>query len=335
MKVKTTLGVLALSITLAGCSTGKTETKMDEEVAAPVEETAPAKPAALYQDGLKRLNDGGPMGEGLAESVVMVDATKTSTGKAEVVAALDALTGPFPDIKIDAARIIVLGPNTIAVQGVFTGTHTAPMGEMPATNKAVGNVYIHIVTYADGQITRIEALSNPMTMMQQLGAMPAPEGKVPALATRPASTEVIEGAASADNEAIAMAYFAAITAGDNAALAGMVSEDFTIVHHGMNKTMTLAQAGEHMKMLSGGLTEMSLIPQKLWSAGDYVVARVPFAAKHTGELMGMPATNKAVSTPVLMVMKMAGGKVAKVTEYINIMHFAGQMAPPQQQQAAK
>ncbi len=72
MRITTALGALALSVSLVGCSSTKTETMPEQEVS---EETAPAeKPdaAALYQAASAEYNTGTQeKTEGIPSTVVM------------------------------------------------------------------------------------------------------------------------------------------------------------------------------------------------------------------------------------------------------------------------
>jgi steroid delta-isomerase-like uncharacterized protein len=336
MNIKRNLGILAVSIALTGCSPSKTETTPDETVTETGTETTTDEKAdivALYQAGVESFSAGEMDPAAFTDDVQLTSAMPAAEGKDAVMAAMAQWRAPFPDLKVKSAHILVLGENMIAVEGVSNGTHTAPMGEVPASNKAMGLNWFQLVTFEGDKIKHIDAMSNPMTTMQQIGAVPAPGDNVPAVPAMPGETQIVKGEANADNEAVATAYFAAMSAGDGEALGALVAPDFKLIHHGMNATMTFEQAGEHMANLGKGLTEMSLTVEKMHSVGDWVIARAPFSAKHTGELMGMPATNKTVSTPTYQVMRIADGKVAQVTEYVNIMHFAGQMQP--EQQAAK
>jgi ketosteroid isomerase-like protein len=53
------------------------------------------------------------------------------------------------------------------------GTHTGPLGPIPATGKSAEVVVCDIVEIRDGKIYREREYYDQLTMMQQLGVMPA------------------------------------------------------------------------------------------------------------------------------------------------------------------
>ena len=81
----------------------------------------------------------------------------------------------FPDIRIDIHDIFAAGTR-VAARWTFGGTHTGPLGELPATARSVA-VNALIISRAEGsKIAESWVVYDCMGMMQQLGVVPGPEG---------------------------------------------------------------------------------------------------------------------------------------------------------------
>lgn len=78
----------------------------------------------------------------------------------------------FPDLRSDVEQIIAEG-DLVAVRLVTTGIHTGPLMGIPATGKQINIQEFHIGRFVDGQCVEHWGLVDMMTMMQQLGVMPA------------------------------------------------------------------------------------------------------------------------------------------------------------------
>jgi predicted ester cyclase len=81
-----------------------------------------------------------------------------------------------PDMKMQPQVVLVNGRNILAV-GLITGTHTGvlkgPTGELPATNKKIGQLMFHRLTINDENRASQEwAYFDPATMAAQLGILP-------------------------------------------------------------------------------------------------------------------------------------------------------------------
>jgi predicted ester cyclase len=61
----------------------------------------------------------------------------------------------------------------LAVRATATGTHDGEFVGMPASGKRIEVEFYDLLRFRDGQITEHWGLMDVMTMMQQLGAIPA------------------------------------------------------------------------------------------------------------------------------------------------------------------
>jgi steroid delta-isomerase-like uncharacterized protein len=63
----------------------------------------------------------------------------------------------------DAAR------ETVVASAVFTGTHTAEGGPVPATGQAAKSDYVYVIKFADGKVSHMTKIWNDMWALKQLG----------------------------------------------------------------------------------------------------------------------------------------------------------------------
>ena len=81
--------------------------------------------------------------------------------------------GAFPDLKVINEFVLAEGDKVI-IRWNATGTHTGPLGDIPATGNKVATQGISIAQIADGKIVGAWNESDQMDLMQQLGVIPAP-----------------------------------------------------------------------------------------------------------------------------------------------------------------
>lgn len=85
----------------------------------------------------------------------------------------------FPDLRFDPQDVIA-SDDKVVVRVRATGTNSGDFMGMPATGKSMDIQLVDIVRFDDGGLGREHwGVADVMTMMQQLGVVPMPEG-VPA-----------------------------------------------------------------------------------------------------------------------------------------------------------
>ena len=60
-----------------------------------------------------------------------------------------------------------------------------------------------------------------------------------------------------------------------------------------------------------GFPDLKFVLEKIIAAEDEVVAHCTMCGTHSGILMGVPATGKKVSVPIITIHRIAGGKIAE------------------------
>lgn len=96
---------------------------------------------------------------------------------------MEPYTTAFPDARLVIEREIAEGD--YVVQYLRTsGTHTGPLGNIPATGKKTNVTGVIISKFQDGKVVETWSLWDQLTLMQQLGVVPMPEtaAKQPAFA---------------------------------------------------------------------------------------------------------------------------------------------------------
>ena len=118
--------------------------------------------------------------EALAE-IVAEDFTRHSaasagppvTSRDEFTQLQDSFLVSFPDQHVTIQQLIAEG-DQVAVQATYTGTHTGPMGEFPATGEAVESPFLAIFRIEAGRIAELWVEWDNLAMLTQLGVFPPP-----------------------------------------------------------------------------------------------------------------------------------------------------------------
>lgn len=90
-----------------------------------------------------------------------------------------AMRAAFPDLHFEIHDMLAEG-DIVAFRSTMTGTHTGtlnfvPGRSLPATGRRVSVPHMHFVRMVGGKTTDLWHLWNVQMMLQQLGAVPAPE----------------------------------------------------------------------------------------------------------------------------------------------------------------
>jgi steroid delta-isomerase-like uncharacterized protein len=80
----------------------------------------------------------------------------------------------FPDRNLAVEDLIAEG-DKVVILGTFSGTHLGEMEGIPATGKLVTQPSITIFRLANGKIVEGWYAADNLSMMQQLGVIPAPQ----------------------------------------------------------------------------------------------------------------------------------------------------------------
>jgi len=96
------------------------------------------------------------------------------TGREGVKQLTSMLRSAFPDFKATIEDMVAEG-DKVVVRMTWTGTHQGDFMGIPATGKRVSFGVIDIVRFAGDRFSEHWGLMDQAGLMQQLGAVPAPE----------------------------------------------------------------------------------------------------------------------------------------------------------------
>lgn len=88
------------------------------------------------------------------------------------IAEVEGILAGFPDVRLTVNHHHQCGDVSV-IEFIARGTHTGPLGPIPATGKSAEVVVCDIVDIRDGKIYREREYYDQLTMMQQLGVIPA------------------------------------------------------------------------------------------------------------------------------------------------------------------
>ncbi|CAL9363483.1 hypothetical protein SUDANB121_00722 [Nocardiopsis dassonvillei] len=81
-------------------------------------------------------------------------------------------TSAFPDMAFDIHRQLELG-DVCVLEATITATHTGDFSGLPATGRRIHAEYCNVIEARDGLIHREHDYSDNLSVMRQLGAVPA------------------------------------------------------------------------------------------------------------------------------------------------------------------
>ena len=84
---------------------------------------------------------------------------------------LSGFLGAFPDSTFTIDDMIAEG-DRVATKKTFNGTHTAALGDIPATGRRVTLQYVDIMRVRNGRIVEHWLSMDQLSFLQQLGVMP-------------------------------------------------------------------------------------------------------------------------------------------------------------------
>jgi steroid delta-isomerase-like uncharacterized protein len=98
-------------------------------------------------------------------------------GKEACVQFFGSWFGAFPDAGVDVHAVHIV--DDVAVEeGTFTGTHDGvlygPAGDVPPTGRRVEIGYIQVLRFRDGRHVSFHLMFDRLSMLEQLGLVPAP-----------------------------------------------------------------------------------------------------------------------------------------------------------------
>jgi uncharacterized protein len=125
----------------------------------------------------------------------------------------------------------------------------------------------------------------------------------------------------------AMGFYAAMDASDYEGLKARVSPDFVIYHPNFPKPLNFEEFySQQVKPFNKAFTNPVHAIAESSLAGDKLTVRGVVTAKHTGEIMGIPASNNEVAVPYLTYATLdANGRIRELHVQFNQIAFLSQI----------
>jgi steroid delta-isomerase-like uncharacterized protein len=109
--------------------------------------------------------------------LITVPTGQTLQGAEGLTQFLQGWAVAFPDSKVETTRIIADDANAV-MEFTGAGTHGGPLqtpaGEVPATGRPLTLQFCQFLELEDGKIARARLYFDAMSMLGQLGVLPAP-----------------------------------------------------------------------------------------------------------------------------------------------------------------
>jgi steroid delta-isomerase-like uncharacterized protein len=109
----------------------------------------------------------------MAENVVHHDATGV-TDRATIQKVIVSTLEAIPDFKVGIEAAIAEG-DLVVLRQTLSGTQQGEFMGLPASGKQFSAKAVYILRIAGGKITDLWGLNDTLGIMQQLGAIPAPQ----------------------------------------------------------------------------------------------------------------------------------------------------------------
>ena len=88
---------------------------------------------------------------------------------------------------------------------------------------------------------------------------------------------------------------------------------------------------EHIAFFEAAFPRYELIADDMVAEGDKVTVRATFRGTHEGDLMGLAPTHKAATVPIMLIYRIADGKIVEhwmVADQMSLMQQLGAIPTP-------
>ena len=133
-----------------------------------------------FERGTKTFNAHDIQGfaEVLADDVVFqAPGGMRGEGKAACTEFFGSWFSAFPDAHVEV-RAVHIADDVVVEEGTFTGTHNGvlhgPAGDIPPTGRPVKIGYVQVLKFRDGKHISFNLMFDRLSMLEQLGLIPAP-----------------------------------------------------------------------------------------------------------------------------------------------------------------
>jgi steroid delta-isomerase-like uncharacterized protein len=237
----------------------------------------------------------------------------------------------MPDLRFDPT-FIVAENDLVFVRGTLGGTHSGNfMGMAPPTGKYIRWTGTAAFRFNDQGLCDARWQEwDGMSVMQQMGIIPTPDGQPAQPSPLPDTSKVLAGPSSREqvqaNRRLMERFIEEVWNSRNLALSNQVfAEDATSpdapgLPAGPTGVNVIAE------MFFKAFPDFHMTIDYMAAEGDRVAAHFTQGGTHQGELFGIPATGKTVSCGEMGLLRLENGKVVESfynTDMLSLMQQLG------------
>jgi steroid delta-isomerase-like uncharacterized protein len=258
---------------------------------------------------------GGPTPEGWKEVKAREAMEKSHT----------ELFAGFPDFKLTTTRVFQKG-DVVVHEWHASGTQKGDFRGTKASNKSMNlrgaSVY---VIGDDGLIKSEHNYFDHMTVRTQIGAGQGKARNAPA-PTAPAEW-VLAKPEDEKNVAIAQKYYDAFGKNEKDFL-GLLDDKFVQTYWADPEDQSGKEAAKKaFQEVSKAVPDLKSSAQRIFAAGDYVIAELTVGGTQKGQLGPLKASNRPFAIHSLDILQLKDGKVVHGWTYASNAELMGQLAP--------
>ena len=112
----------------------------------------------------------------------------------------------------------------------------------------------------------------------------------------------------------------------------LCAPDYACHSAGSPTPLSREQHKQEVLVFYAAFPDLHHLFEDMIAEGDRVAVRMTYEGTHKGSFQGIPPTGKRVSFPGILILRIAGGKVAEMWRCIDLLELLRQLgAPPVQQ----
>lgn len=100
------------------------------------------------------------------------------TSRGQFIELQESFLVSFPDQRVTIQQLVAEG-DRVAALATYSGTHTGPMGDVPATGLPIESPFLALFRIEDGRIAELWVEWDNLAMLNQLGLFPPPSPETP------------------------------------------------------------------------------------------------------------------------------------------------------------
>jgi len=234
----------------------------------------------------------------------------------------------FPDVRVDVNDLIAQG-DEVLVRNTFYGTQKGAMGTVPASNKRAVANGIDIFRVANGKFVEHWAQNDDLGLYQQLGLASGTPSAVPVTTEATvAATQIATISPVTDvtaNIAVAQNTVSAVNAGTLNNLDPLAAVGFS--DHTAAPGMS-GLKGSYAPWLTA-FPDLQVKVEDTIADGNEVAMRLTATGTSKGAFMGLAASGTPVTFKIIVIYRIANGKITDVWHIEDQAGVLQQLTPPQ------